>query len=90
MKVYCIRTNFVNGELYWIKDNYYHFKKANNYEDELGLYGSIKDYEPNKDKNAKYKLDIPLTKKQFDKWFKDIRDMRKSKLDEILKNKNKK
>lgn len=90
MKIYCKRTVFekntntypVNGKEYgeswvkWEKDKYYGFKIPEDIERSMGIHYYIK--------TERESLWSPIKKKEFDKYFTDIDELRNNKIEQIL------
>ena len=90
MKVYCKRTVFekntnsypINGKEYgeswvkWQKDKYYRFNIPEDIERSMGIHYYIK--------SERESLWYPIKKKEFDKYFTDIDELRNNKIEQIL------
>jgi len=90
LKVYCKRTFFekntysysINGKEYgeswvkWQKDKYYLFRIPEDIERSMGIHYYIK--------SERESLWYPIKKKEFDKYFTDIDELRNNKIEQIL------
>ena len=90
MEVYCKRTVFekntnsypINGKEYgeswviWQKDKYYRFNIPEDIERSMGIHYYIK--------SERESLWYPIKKKEFDKYFTDIDELRNNKIEQIL------
>ena len=90
MEVYCKRTVFekntnsypINGKEYgeswvkWQKDKYYRFNIPEDIERSMGILYYIK--------SERESLWYPIKKKEFDKYFTDIDELRNNKIEQIL------
>lgn len=90
MKVFCKRTYFetnsnffkIDGKAYgenytkWRKNNTYHIRKADEWEEKLGIIYYIE---------TEQMLWSPVNQKRFEKYFLDIQTLRDEKIKDLLK-----